>query len=398
MAKYGEIALKGQNKRTFEEILVKNIKKAISDLGDFNYSRMQSTIYIEPKTGAEVPPDALDEAVCRLSKVFGLGAIQKCGVYPKNFEEIVKQGMSYLEKSLKYAKTFKVEAKRSDKAFPMNTPMIQQELGGAILDAYPHLTVDVHNPEITVRLEIRDKGAYLNPQRLAGAGGIPVGSSGAALLLLSGGLDSPVAAYMIAKRGVRIDAVHFYSPPYTSERALLKVESLCGELRDYLVNIRLYTVRFTEVQEALKNHCPEEYSTLILRRLMIKAANLICDKRVEKRGASQGFKALITGESLGQVASQTLSAIACTDNAAALPVLRPLIGMDKIEIVDTARKIGTYDISTEPYEDCCTVFTPKHPKTNPKLREVEVIESKFDYDELVSAAVENATVKDFQKL
>ena len=391
MAKYGEIALKGLNKRTFEEILVKNIRRSLSDLGSFEYSRAQSTLYITPQdntsVGANCVRPQLDEAVTRLTKVFGLGAIQKCMVLPKDFDIIVKQGIPYLETSLKHAKSFKVEAKRADKTFPLNTPAIQQELGGAILSAYPHLQVNVHNPEVTVILEIRDKGAYLNPKRITGAGGIPVGSSGGAMLMLSGGIDSPVAAYMIAKRGVKIDAVHFQSPPYTSERALMKVHSLCEKLTKYLVEIRLNCINFTEVQEAIRNNCPEDYSTVILRRMMIKAANILYDNK--RHGA------LITGESLGQVASQTLQAIACTDNAAELPVLRPLIGMDKIEIIDIARKIETFDISTLPYEDCCTIFTPKHPKTKPKLHEIEAIEAKFDYDELVKIACNQSTVKFF---
>ena len=389
MAKYGEIALKGQNKRTFEDILVRNVKKAFTGLGKFKYERMQSTLYITP----ESQETDLEQAIVCLSRVFGLGAIQKCAVLPKDFDRIVEQGMPYLESTLKHAKTFKVEAKRSDKTFPMNTPVIQRELGGAVLEAYPHLQVDVHNPDVVVLLEIRDKGAYLNLQRLPGAGGIPVGSSGAGLLLLSGGHDSPVAAYMIAKRGVRIDAVHFHSPPYTSERALMKVESLCRQLKDYLVNIRLHIVEFAEVQEAIRNNCPEEYSTLILRRCMVKAANILCSKKLET--GNNIYKALITGESLGQVASQTLSAIGCTDNAAELPVLRPLIGMDKTEIVSIARKIGTFDISSEPYEDCCTVFTPKHPKTNPKLQDVELIESRFDYEGLILKSIENMKISDF---
>ena len=396
MAKHGEIALKGQNRRTFENILVKNVKKALSPpdpdalssaAHGFNYTTIQSTLYIEPKDNNV----DLDLAVERLSKVFGLGAVQRCAVFPKDFDTIVESGMPYLEKSLKFAKTFKVEAKRADKTFPMKTPEIQQELGWAILTAYPHLKVDVHNPEVTVLLEIRDKGAYLNPERLTGAGGIPVGSSGASLLMLSGGLDSPVAAYMIAKRGVKIDAIHFQSPPYTSERALMKVEALCEKLKDYLVNLRLHCVEFTEVQEAIRDNCPEEYSTVILRRMMIKAANMLCEAKLPQTK----YGGLITGESLGQVASQTLSAIACTDKAAALPVLRPLIGMDKIEIIDTARKIGTYEISIQPYEDCCTIFTPKHPKTNPKLHDIEYIEKKFDYDKLILKAVNQVITKDF---
>lgn len=396
MAKYGEIALKGLNKRTFENILVKNIKKALYGAGEFNYERNQSTLYIEGNSEGDLKEINLDKAVDALSKVFGVAAVQKCAVFPKDFDVIVKDGMAYLEQPLKHAKTFKVEAKRSDKTFPMKTPDIQRELGGAVLSAFPHLNVDVHNPDVTVLLEIRDKAAYLNPVRITGAGGIPVGSSGTALLLLSGGLDSPVAAYMIAKRGVRLDAVHFLSPPYTSERALMKVESLCKSLKPYLVNTRLYCVDFAEVQEAIRDNCPEEYSTVILRRMMLKAANLICkNKRESGNPKNNNYGALVTGECLGQVASQTMAAIACTDNVADLPVYRPLIGMDKIEIVDTARKIGTYDISVLPYEDCCTVFTPKHPKTNPKLTDIEKIELSFDYYKLVTNAVYKAQIKDF---
>jgi len=382
MVKYGEIALKGLNKRTFEDILVKNIKKSLSDLGRFDFKRMQSTLYITPDSGVD-----LEEAVSRLTKVFGLGAVQKCRVLPKDFKKIVADGLPYLEEALRHAKTFKVEAKRADKTFPMKSPEIQRELGYEILTAFPHLQVDVHKPEVTILLEVRDNGAYLNLNRIIGAGGLPVGSSGNAMLMLSGGIDSPAAAYMIAKRGVNIDAVHFYSPPYTSERALMKVESLCGKLSDYLVNIRLYSVNFTDVQEAIKYNCPEEYSTVVLRRMMVKAANLICKNYQNKK-----YKALITGESLGQVASQTLSAIACTDKAADLPVLRPLIGMDKIEIVALARKIETYEISALPYDDCCTVFTPKHPKTNPKIAEIEAVEAKFDYNELIEEAVSGLTI------
>ncbi|MDR0196910.1 MAG: tRNA 4-thiouridine(8) synthase ThiI, partial [Oscillospiraceae bacterium] len=298
MAKYGEIALKGLNKRTFEDILIRNIKKALSPLGAFEYSGMQSTLYIRPLKDAD-----LSEAAVRLTKVFGLGAVQRCARFPKNFDAVTKEGISYLENSLKYAKTFKVEAKRSDKRFPMTSPEIQRELGGKILEACPHLKVDVHNPEVTVILEIRDDGAYLNCERLRGAGGIPVRSSGSALLLLSGGIDSPVAGYMAAKRGVKIDALHFQSPPYTSERALMKVETLTRLLTEYCVEIRLVCVGFTEIQEAMLHNCPNEYFTVVLRRLMMKTANLFCKE--------YGYGAIVTGESLGQVASQTLSAIAC---------------------------------------------------------------------------------------
>lgn len=384
MAKYGEIALKGLNRSNFEDLLVKNIRRRLASLGDFDISRRQSTIYIEPKS----EDIDLDAAVKRLCCVFGIAAVQRSMVLPKDWEQIVAQGLPYLENALSAASTFKVEAKRADKKFPMITPDIQQALGDAISDAYPHLGVDVHNPDVTVLLEIRDKYAFLNAERIIAAGGMPVGSSGSALLLLSGGIDSPVAGYMMAKRGLRVDAIHFQSPPYTSERALMKVETLCEKMTNYCGNIRFYCVPFTEIQEALRDNCPEEYFTIIMRRLMLKIANVIC--------ARKGYGALITGESVGQVASQTLMAINCTDKAADYPVFRPLVGMDKKEIVEISRKIDTFETSTLPYEDCCTVFTPKHPKTRPLLSDVEAAEAAFDFQPLIDKAIAGIEVKDFQ--
>ncbi|MDR1753357.1 MAG: tRNA 4-thiouridine(8) synthase ThiI [Eubacterium sp.] len=384
MLKYGEIALKGQNKRTFEEILLKNIRYRLKSLGNFSYSRMQSTVYVEPKS----EDIDIGLAVEKLLAVFGIGAIQRSLVIPKDFEIIAKEAAPYLESSLKRAKTFKVEAKRADKRFPMKSPDLQRELGGKILEAYPHLAVDVHDPDVTILVEIRDNGAYINSERITGAGGIPVGSSGKALLLLSGGIDSPVAAYMMAKRGLKVDAVHFESPPYTTERARIKVESLCEKLTAYCSEIKLYCVNFTELQEAISDNSPEEYFTVIMRRLMLKISNRLCD--------NNDYHALITGESLGQVASQTLSAINCTDKAAAYPVFRPLCGMDKIEITNIARKIGTFEISSLPYEDCCTIFTPRHPKTKPRLIEVEEIEKRFDYEPLIKKAFSEIEIKFFR--
>ena len=384
MAKYGEIALKGLNRSTFEDILVKNIKRRLKKTGSFEISRKQSTIYIKPLDDSI----DMDEVTEKLKCIFGIAAIQRCAVLPKDFNEIVRLGMPYLENALSGARTFKVNSKRSDKSFPMRTPDIQRELGAAILEAYPHLTVDVHEPDVTVILEIRDAGAYLNADRIIGAGGIPVGSSGAALLLLSGGIDSPVAAYMMAKRGINVDAIHFQSPPYTSERALMKVEELCSELTPYCGDIRFYCVPFTEIQEALRDNCPEEYFTIIMRRIMMKIANAFC--------ADHDYKALITGESVGQVASQTIMALGCTDKASDVPVFRPVIGMDKKEIVEIARKIGTFETSILPYEDCCTVFTPKHPRTKPQLAEVEKAEQMFDFAPLIEKAVRETTFKDFR--
>ncbi len=384
MAKYGEIALKGLNRSNFEDLLVKNIRRRLDKLGKYDVTRRQSTIYITP---IDENSD-LDAAVKKVSHVFGIAAVQRSAVLQKDMNEIIKQSVPYLKDTLERARSFKVEAKRADKTFPFTSPQIQQELGGALSDAYPHLVTDVHNPDVTVLVEIRDKGAYVNAEKITAVSGMPVGSNGNALLLLSGGIDSPVAAYMMAKRGLRVDAIHFQSPPYTSERALMKVETLCEKLTEYCGSIRFYCVPFTEIQEALRDNCDNDYFTVIMRRLMLKIANTICER--------SHCSALITGESVGQVASQTLAAIACTDKAANYPVLRPLVGMDKKEIVETARKIDTFETSILPYEDCCTVFTPKHPKTKPLIEDVLKEEAKFDFEPLIKKAIEGITIKDFK--
>lgn len=383
LVKYGEIALKGLNKSTFEDMLQKNIKRRLKKLGTFGFYRRQSTIYITPPEEADI-----DEVINRLQKIFGISAIQRCAVFPKDFSVIAEHAPEYLREALEGAKTFKVESKRSDKAFPMKTPEIQQELGAVILDAFPHIGVDVHEPEVTVRLEIRDNGAYLSALRIPGAGGMPVGSSGNSLLMLSGGIDSPVAGYMMAKRGLIVDCIHYVSPPYTSERARMKVEALCEKLTDWCGNIVFYCVPFTELQEALRDNCPEELFTVLMRRLMVKIANRIC--------AANDYGAIITGESVAQVASQTLPAIFCTNAAAEYPVFRPVIGMDKREIVDVARHIDTFEVSTLPYEDCCTVFSPKHPKTRPSLEEILAAEASFDFEPLIEKAVRETEVKQFK--
>ncbi len=383
MVKYGEIALKGLNKSTFEDILTKNIKRRLKDVGEFSYFRRQSTIYITPEADCD-----MDEVVKRLGYVFGIGAIQRSAVFPKDFAVVAENAAEYLRDALECARTFKVESKRSDKKFPMQTPEIQQELGGVVLSAFPHLKVDVHNPEVTVRLEIRDNGAYLSAQRIQGAGGMPVGSSGKSLLMLSGGIDSPVAGYMMAKRGLIVDCIHYVSPPYTSDRARMKVEALCEKITNYCGDIKFYCVPFTELQEALRDNCPEEYFTVLMRRLMVKIANKICDR--------EGYGAIITGESVAQVASQTLTALYCTNEAAEYPVFRPVIGMDKREIIEISRKIDTYDTSILPYEDCCTVFSPKHPKTKPRIEDIRAAEASFDFDSLVEKAVAETEIKRFK--
>ncbi len=383
LVKYGEMALKGLNKSTFENVLVKNIKRRIKSLGRFEITRAQSTIYIKPlEDCADV-----NEAVERLKKVFGIAALCKAVVCEKTFDSIKDTALDYLSDCLSYAKTFKVTAKRADKSFPMKSPEICRELGGILLSKFSHLKVDVNNPEITVTVEIRDTNAYIHAENIKGAGGLPVGTSGKAMLLLSGGIDSPVAGYMLAKRGVHISAIHYVSPPYTSERARLKVEQLCEKLTGYCGSIAFFCVPFTEIQEEIRNNCPEEFFTIIMRRLMMEIAQRICEK--------EEFLALVTGESVGQVASQTMNAIACTDAVCKIPVFRPLIGMDKTEIVEIARKIDTFDISIQPFEDCCTVFTPRHPKVRPLLSDVENAQNNFDFSALIDKAVSETEMKIF---
>ena len=384
LAKYGEIALKGLNRNTFEDILMKNIRRRLRSVGAFQYSRAQSTIYITPK---EEDID-LEEAMDRLKTIFGIAALSRACICEKDFADISKIAPEYLEDTLSCARTFKVEAKRSDKAFPMKSPELCAELGGVLLDAFPHLKVDVKHPDVVVMVEIRDTNAYVHGASIKGAGGLPVGSSGKALLLLSGGIDSPVAGYRMARRGVHIAAIHYVSPPYTSERAQLKVETLCQKLTPYCGSIGFFCVPFTKLQDAIKKTCPEESFTIIMRRLMMEIA-----QRIAKQ---DGCLALITGESVGQVASQTMQALACTDAVATIPVFRPLIGMDKTEIVETARKIDTFETSTLPYEDCCTVFTPRHPKVRPSLEDVERAQNRFDFEPLLEEAVAQTTLKVFK--
>lgn len=375
LAKYGEIALKGLNKHTFEDALVKNMRYRLKSLGDFKISRSQSTIYIEVKS----PDIDMSEALQRMTKVFGIAKLCKAITIEKDWNKIVEIAPDYLEDALSSAKTFKVTAKRADKRFPLNSPQIANELGGVLLTAFPHLKVDVHNPEITVTVEIREENAFIHADNVDGAGGMPVGTSGKALLLLSGGIDSPVAGYMLAKRGVKISAIHFESPPYTSERARMKVERLAEKMADYCGAIEFFCVPFTRIQEEIRNSCVEEYFTIIMRRIMMEIA--------QKIAINNDIQALVTGESIGQVASQTMQAIACTDTVATIPVFRPVIGMDKSEIVAISRKIDTFETSIEPYEDCCTVFTPRHPKTKPVLSEVIEEQNKYDFSLLIEQAI-----------
>lgn len=382
LLKNGEIALKGLNRSVFEDRLINNARRRLEPLGRFSFRKAQSTIYVEPKTGGV----DLDEAADRLQKVYGIAALTRACVVEKDFEDIKAKAAEYLREELEDAKTFKVEAKRSDKSFPMNSPEICRELGAHLLEHFPHLAVDVHNPDVTVVVEVRDFAAYVHGSQLPGAGGIPVGSGGRALLLLSGGIDSPVAGAMMAKRGLEVFAIHFASPPYTSERAKQKVITLAEKMTAYCGRINLFVVPFTEIQEAIKDQCPEDLFTIIMRRYMMRIA---C--RVARDSSCE---ALITGESVGQVASQTIQAMNCTDAVCNMPVLRPVVGMDKDEIVIIANKIDTFETSILPYEDCCTVFTPKHPRTKPKMKFVEQAEAGMDMEGLISRAVYNVeTIK-----
>ena len=380
LIKLGEITLKGLNRRTFEDILKKNIKNNLRDLGAFKISSAQSTLYVDPLS-EDVD---LDEVSSRIEKIFGIVAFSRACVCDKDMDDIVLKGLEYLCEELEEASTFKVEAKRSDKKFPLKSPEICAYTGEKILEKFPHLTVDVHNPDIIVTVEVRDFAAYVSGSVIRGAGGIPVGTGGNAAILISGGIDSPVAAWMMAKRGIKLTAIHFASPPYTSERAEQKVVKLLKKVSLYSERMTMYTVPFTEIQEVIQSKCPEELFTIIMRRMMMKISSRIA--------ADNDCTALITGESLGQVASQTIHALACTDEAADMLVFRPLIGMDKEEIITISRKIDTFETSIEPYEDCCTVFTPKHPRTRPVLKYIKQAEEKADFDAMIEKALSDLKV------
>lgn len=378
LLKYGEIVLKGANHGYFETMLIRELKFRLKSLGEFEITRAQSTIYIEPK-GDDVDLDAVFDA---LSRVFGIAAIERAAVCEKSMESINATARAYLPKFFEGKKTFKVESKRADKRFPLRSPEISREVGGTVLASIRGVKVDVHAPDVTVKVEVRENGAYVSAGSFKGAGGMPVGTSGKGLLLLSGGIDSPVAGYMMAKRGVKIEAVHFESFPYTSERAKEKVLELARLVTRYSGSMIVHVVSLTHVQEELVKSCNEDYFTLLLRRYMMAIA--------ERIAAENDCGALITGESLAQVASQTMPALAVTNSVVSMPVFRPCIGMDKEEIVQIARRIDTFETSIQPFEDCCTVFTPKHPKTRPELEKVLAEERKLDFDALVAEAVATA--------
>ncbi len=377
LMKLGEIVLKGANKRQFENKLRQNVRRRLKAYGNFDVYIMQSTLYVEPMDEMADVEGAWEACRC----IFGVVSICRCRPCEKNMDSIFNAVEEYLGDDLDFAHSFKVESRRSDKAFPMTSIAISQEIGGRLAEAHPNCKVDVHKPEYTVYVEIRDLAAYVHGPAVPGAGGLPTGVGGRAMCLLSGGIDSPVAAYMIAKRGVEIESVHFFSYPYTSQLAKDKVIELARLVTRYSGRMTVNIVSFTEIQEAIRDNCPEEYFTLIMRRFMMEIS-----QRIAKH---DGCGALITGENLGQVASQTMEAMTVTGAVVDIPVFMPLIGMDKEEIVTISRKIGTFDTSVLPYEDCCTVFTPKHPKTKPTIGQLLHAEAKLDREALILRALEN---------
>ena len=385
LLKLGEVVLKGLNRRSFEDKLLSNLRRRLQDCGRFHIYSKQSTFYVEPQS----EDCDLEAAFAACKQVFGFVAVTRAQACEKDKDAILNCARSYLGEELQRAKTFKVETKRADKKFPMTSIQISQYVGGELDELYPDLQVDVHDPELTIHVEVREKAAYVHAPSEPGAGGLPIGMGGKAVSLLSGGIDSPVASYMTAKRGCQLELVHYFSPPYTSQQALDKVIALAHELTDYCGRMRLHVVPFTEIQEEIRMKCPEDHFTLIMRRFMMRLAEAV--------GRKTGCGAIVTGECLGQVASQTMGALAVSDDACHMPVIRPVICMDKEEIVRISRRIGSFDTSILPYEDCCTVFTPRHPKTHPVLEEVREYEAALDVEGLVARALEGTKRIDIER-
>ncbi len=381
LCKYGEVVLKGANRQSFESSLIKELRRRASPYGTFKIYFKQSIVYVEPQDEL-CDMDGMYEAA---KKVFGFMGVTRAAVCEKNMESIKELARAYLPDKLYGKRTFKVDAKRADKRFPLKSPEISAEIGGVILSAVRGIKVDVRAPEVTVGVEIRDDYAYVRAGQEPGAGGLPLRSSGRGLLMLSGGIDSPVAGCMMAKRGMEIEALHFESFPYTSERAREKVMQLAQQMCEFCSRIHVHVISLTHIQEVLRDNCKEDYFTILLRIFMMRLA--------ERCAREYKCHALITGESLGQVASQTLSAIGVTDSVVNIPVFRPCIGMDKNEIVIEARRYGTFETSILPFEDCCTVFTPRHPKTQPKIDEVNAELAKIDVEALIEEAYATLTTE-----
>ena len=379
LLKLGEVVLKGLNRRSFEDKLVSNVCRRVRRCGSFNVYLRQSTIYVEPQNTQCDMAEAL--TACR--QVFGVVSVAKAVPCAKDVTSIADTAARYLKDEFAAAKTFKVESKRADKLFRLNSIQISQQVGGILTERFPDVAVDVHKPDLTVYVEVREKAAYVHAPAAPGAGGLPIGMGGRAVSLLSGGIDSPVSSWMMARRGVVLEMVHFVSPPYTSQQALDKVLELARLLTAWCGRMTVHVIPFTRIQEEIRKNCPEEYFTLIMRRFMMRLAQTVAK--------SVHAGALVTGESLGQVASQTMLSLGVTENVTDLPVLRPLIGMDKVEIIRLSREIGTFETSILPYEDCCTVFTPRHPCTRPRLEDVQAAEAALDVQALMDEAMAGRT-------
>lgn len=377
----GEVALKGMNKPYFERVLLERVRKSLEVYDDVEAHWIDGLMFVR------VPADIdEDEVISRCVRVFGVASVSPAVEVPKDINEIGRKAGEFMNDILKAEdiKTFKVRAKRADKNFPIESPEIARQVGGMVLKASKVLGVDVHRPDCTLNVDVRKEAAYIYRDKVKGFGGLPLGTNGKGMILMSGGIDSPVAAFMMAKRGMSIEAVHFHSYPYTSQRAQEKVEDLVKVLAGYMGTVRMHVINLLPIQEEIVKNCPEDETTLLVRRFMMRIAEKVAEKNK--------CMMLITGEDLGQVASQTAEALVVTDNVVSMPVMRPLIAMDKVDIMEKAREIGTYEISIQPYEDCCTVFLPKHPVTKPKLPRIEKSESALDVDALVKAAVESEEI------
>ncbi len=381
----GEVALKGMNKPYFERILLERVRKAIECYEDAEAKWIDGLMFV--RVPEDIPED---DVISKCVRVFGVASVSPAVEAPKNIDEIGRVAADFMQKIIdeENVKTFKVKGKRADKSFAVQSPEIGRIVGAIVLKACKVLNVDVHNPDVTLTVDVRREGAYIFRDKVRGFGGLPLGTNGKGLILMSGGIDSPVAAFMMAKRGMSIEAVHFHSYPYTSQRAQKKVEDLVRVLAGYMGTVRMHVINLLPIQEQIVTHCPEDETTLLVRRFMMRIAEAIAVKN--------GDMMLITGEDLGQVASQTAEALVVTDSVVKMPVMRPLIAMDKVDIMDKAREIGTYDISIQPYEDCCTVFLPKHPVTKPKLERIEASESALDVQALVDAAVASEEIIDIR--
>lgn len=382
IVRFGETALKGKNKSYFEKKLVDRVKKILRKFSGVDVYREEGLVFVSANS-----ENSQEELVGEISKVFGISSISPAVETNPNMEDIYETAVNFMMNLIEKesVRTFKVEAKRADKNFPVKSPEIARLVGGEVLKGCKVLKVDVRNPQVCLHVDVRRDKAYIYRKKIQGYGGLPLGTNGKGMLLLSGGIDSPVAGWMMAKRGMSIEAIHFHSYPYTSQRAQEKVEDLARQISIYCGDFKLHIVNLLPVQEEIIKTCPEEETTILVRRFMMKIA--------EKVGEQTGTKTLITGESLGQVASQTTESIVCTDQSVAMPVLRPLIAMDKVDIMDVAKKIGTYETSILPYEDCCTVFLPKHPVTRPKLESILHSEEKLNVDKLVAEAMKNVQIK-----